>query len=334
MYGGYNNYGMGGGRGQGQGQEMYMIMCVCCVCLVCLGSLAVAYFTGALGKMGIGGSTTDPMPEDMDMATPDTAAGAGAGAGGGTGVVTTCSSAYASQSRGNNDPRPALKAESCVSAGPQTGRDCYYWQTKPDPLTNLARWERVPDPNNPEQDSYNKNCKATVSGPLRVKFNDASMAGYTDNKIDDLLKLFKPKDKAAATAVSMIPLVTSTARKYGVRNWGDSQSRTWVSAVSRSFQGRNISPHINNSGLAVQTVKAKLNLATLSAATYATILEAAVNSPSNQADWINSVATNSWAKNPRSAGGRALPVNEAGYIQYLRWATKGKVRNWTSAFKR
>lgn len=324
MYG-MNNYGGGyGGRGRGGGSEMIMIA-ACVLCCVCLCSCILGYFSNMFCGIstGLGKSCTpveSPAPEYEETMpvftdTPGPAPG------------TYCNPTYAGQSRAATDPRPPLKPEACVSAPAQTGRDCFYWQTQPDSLTGLAKWVRVVDPNNPKVNAYNKSCTPNVTGPDHIDFTSPAMAGYTDNNAASLLKLFKTTNTTASTTQEMIPLITTAAKRAGVPGWGTAQSTLWVSLVGPSFIGRNIAPHITNTGQAVETVKRKLNLRSVRAATFAAMLEASVNPPNNTPDWINSTATNSWSRAPNIPG-KKLPLNETGYVTYLQWASKRQIKNW------
>ena len=318
--------GMGRG-GQGGGMEMMMsvLCCVCCVSLVCIfAGYYFNLFCGVSKSLGKGcpadaPTNTEP-PYDPNVTTGPVNPYA----------ANMCNPTYQGESRAANDPRPPINATACVGQTTRiTGGDCFYWTTQSDPMTGLARWVRVPDEPG-KADSKNAACKPTVNCPVVLDFAATDMAGYRNNNAAPLLKKCTPVVVGGATKASMVPIITAAAKSAGVVTngvkWSNAQSSLWVNRMATALAGRNISAHINNTATAAKTVKTKLNQTYISNQTFAAMLEAAVISVNNQADWISSVAINTWAGQPTNAY-----LSEAGLVKYLVTVSKPRaLQSWSS----
>ena len=232
-----------------------------------------------------------------------------------------------------NDPRPALKAAACTATAKVTGRDCFYWQVKPDPLTGLSRWERLPD-----TDTADARDGACASPPVvcTPKIDFAKLSGYTDNNPNDLLRVCQVATTVAATNDVIVPALTkgaSDARANTKKDaWTDATSRKFLSngRIKGLLGGRDLQPIINNIVLAVNNVLlSKLNQRTIKRSTYAYMIEAALLDPTNHADWIYVTAAMGWKKDVGGTRPR-FAKTEDGFVRALAAYTRRGLTNWVA----
>lgn len=326
MYGGMGGgYGMGGMRG-----DNTMMMVMCCVCLVCIASLAIGYFTGAfcsvspaLGRcQGRGGGGGPDEEEEMDPGPLPSGPPSRPGAGGPTGGVDLCSESWGSTPRTGNDPRPPIRPEYCQSAARVVGRDCYYWKVEADPVTGRARWMRVADDAKGDMRT-GAECAAQVKCPLVI--DPASLPRYSELEPTELLKQCTAVAATATNQGDTLKFLTQAAAEVSANwtdtaAWTDSHSKVWYDGVMRYVGQKDLSVYISNSAKAATTVKNKFNMQSLRKSTFAYILEAAVRSPENRADWIIDIVN---VFNNRAL--TAAQANEAFFVAYLRGLVPGMV---------
>lgn len=326
MLGGYNNYGYGGR--QGGGQEMMLIV-LCCICCVCVVSILAGYwfnlFCGvstSLGKSCPPKETDPPLaPETGDpVPSPPTA------------LVDPCTAAFASERRTGSDPRPPLRAQSCMNsptaAAGVRGRDCHMWTVVADPVTQQARWMRVPEVEG-VRDKYDATCtRKEVDCPAYL--NPLELQAYTDINPRDLINKCRAVAPTATTKNDTIRQVTAAANRIGnfsgAKRWTDANSEIWYSQVARFIVQKNLTTYINNVEIAANAVKNKLKITTMSKAAIAAMLEANVKGgATNEPEWIINV-TNTWV------GTLLLKPQDrtvGAYIQFLEPNVRGrKFSDW------
>jgi hypothetical protein len=319
MYGG----GYGGGYGQGGGMEMMMIM-ICCLCCFSIISLAVGYFSnifcGISTSLGTNCTPKDTAPPDDGRDDqPITSAP----------NVETCNSARGGISRGGSDPRPPLRAEYCNNGQKVPGRDCHYWKVEADPVTQMARWVREPDPNNPNADMFDGTCRKQVQCPKKIDFTQQGLPGYNDNNPGPLIAKCSQVIPTATNESATIKYLTSVARKVNALNgglqWTDANSRQWYNRVVRLVAQRDLAPLADNTLKAATQVKRRLGQDRISKWVFATMMEAALRGDENQADWIFTVTmmwVNSVSSQPRQR-------SEEAYVRHLAAAIKpGTLQTW------
>lgn len=319
MYG-YNNFGMGGGYGRGGGGTEMMLLVVCCFCCVCVLSLVGGWwsnvFCGVSPAMGRACATPAPTEAPVAVTTgPPSVA------------LDTCNKTWAGASRAANDPRPPLNAAACTSTSKVTGRDCFYWQTQADPLTQLARWVRVPD-----SDTADARDGACTNPPVvcTPKIDFTKLSGYTDNNPSDLLRVCQAATNVAAVTTAMVPALTKGANDASANakgGWSDAHSRLFIGKVQNLLRGRDLQPFINNTVLAAQkVVLPKINKRQMSRATFATMLEASLINPTNQPDWIYTTAAQLWSKDYKR-----FPRTEEGWVAAIAtYIRPSRVQNWVA----
>lgn len=312
----YNGYGGGYGGQAGGGQEMMIVM-ICCVCCLCIACVAGGYFTNMFCGMGSGfGRSCTPTPAPLPPPDPDY-----------TGEPTEdttsaaanmCSPAYGFTARAKNDPRPQLRPEYCMGAGRQPGRDCYFWEVQSDPATGRARWIRKADPEDPKADmKYGGDCAAAVKCPSFI--DPASLDRYSELEPGQLLKQCTAISATAVNKDDAIRVLTREARAVnanwsGTGAWTDANSKLWYDRVTRFVGQKDLAAYFSNAGRAAKSVMAKMKVTSMRKSTFATVLEAAVRSPDNRADWIIDMTNAFLHRQPESPG----PRMEASYVGYLR----------------
>ena len=311
MYGGY-----GGGMPR---QDNSMMLIICCVCVVCVISLVVGYFMGAFcsvspamcpnGKGGGGGGE-----DEEEMPSGPVPSGA-PGLGGGGGPVDLCSESWGSTPRTANDPRPPIRPEYCQGTPRVVGRDCYFWKVDADPVTGRARWMRVADTNKGDAKTGSE-CQAQVTCPVVI--DPATLPRYSELEPTELLNQCTAVAASATNEADTIKFLTQSAQEVSANwkdtaAWTDTHSKIWYTNVTRYVGQKDLSVYISNSVKAAVTAKNQFGIQSLRKATFAYILEAAIRTPENRADWILDVINAFYQK--------ALPTsqaNEAGLINFLR----------------
>lgn len=316
MYNGYGGYGMGG-MGAGGGSEM-MIISLCCVCCVCIVLIFLGYWTNMFCKMGFGRScqaeTPTPTPVADSTATSDPSTYTSTS-------VNKCSEAWGKAVRGSKDPRPAIRPEYCQGESRAVGRDCYYWEVQADPVTGQGRWMRKVDPEDERLNiRYAGQCTPQVECPSFI--DPKQLEGYSEVKPEALLKQCAVVTPSMNTEETTIKELTRQAKSVSDRwedtkAWTDAHSRVWYTQMKRYIGQRDIKAYVANSARAATTLKKKMGRSTLKKSTFASMLEAAIRAPNNNADWIMDV-TNRFTNNVRAyvASGK-YSNTEAAYRAYL-----------------
>lgn len=313
---GYGNTGYGGNMSRGGGMEMYMIIICCCCCLCALlliggwwGNLFCGIST-SLGKSCTPKETDPPYnPSDDETSGPVKPA------------IETCNSVYGGVTRKGSDPRPPIRPDYCQGQT-ATGRDCYLWTVDADPVTQMARWVRAPDPSNPDKtDHYDGSCKSPpVKCPALIKASD--LPGYSDQNPNSLIAKCSAAQVTATNRDATLRLVSSAAKSVNAGSWTTLNSRQWYDRVVRLVGQRDLAPLLANVKVAAERVKKTLNRSVISKTVFATMMEAALRGKSNQSDWIVSV-TILWANRG--------PKSESGYIAHLNRAVGyNKLQNWST----
>lgn len=318
MYGGY------GGGGMGMRQDNSMMLIICCVCVACVVSLAIGYFMGAFCSFGLcpPGKKRDGGEYEEEMPAGPVPSGAPGGLGGGGGPVDLCSESWGSTPRTGNDPRPPIRPEYCQSAARVVGRDCYYWKVEADPVTGRARWMRVVDDTKGDMKTGSE-CVAQVKCPVVI--DPASLPRYSELEPTELLQQCTAVAATATNEADTIKFLTQAAQEVSANwkdtaAWTDTHSRLWYTNVTRYVGQKDLSAYIGNSVKAAITVKNQFGIQSLRKATFAYILEAAVRTPENRADWIIDVS-NAYYNTAMPAGA----ANEAGFVNYLKGLVKAMV---------
>ena len=322
MFGIGNMYGGGyGGYGQSGGMEMMMIV-LCCLCCFSIVSLAAGYFfnlfCGLSPSLGMKcedkSATSAPTTSDDDTDTT------------GAPAVDSCNPARGGISRGGADPRPPLRAEYCNNGQRVPGRDCHYWKVEADPVTQMARWVREPDPNNANADMFDGTCRKQVNCPPKLDFSQQGLPGYNDQNPGPLVAKCKVITPTANNENATVKYLTSIARKANALNgsqpWTDANSRQWYNRVIKLVAQRDLAPLADNTLKAITQVKKKLGQDRIRKATFAAMMEAALRGDENQADWIYTV-TMVWIG---SIGSRRS--NEDAYVRHVEAATRKRLQPW------
>ena len=324
MYGGggYGGYGGMGMMGGGQ-EQMYMI--VCCVCVLCIASIAIAYFAGAFCSFGLGTKCKSKESggdggdggefEPIEPVSPGPRGGGGGGGGVPGGPVDLCSESWGSTPRTGNDPRPPIRPEYCESAARVVGRDCYYWKVEADPVTGRARWMRVPDDAKGDMRTGGE-CSAQVTCANVI--DPATLPRYSELEPTELLKQCTAVASTATNEADTVAFLTKSAAEVSPtwtdsQAWTDTHSRQWYQLMIRFVGQKDLSVYISNAVKAATTLKNKLNVQSIRKSTFAHILEAAVRSPENRADWIIDVV-NIYNNQILTAA----QANEGFFLAYLR----------------
>jgi len=326
MYNGYGGYGgMSGGMG-GQETMMLVVCCICCVCLLCLFgawySNMLCSMSSSMGRSCVPATTT-PSPEplgDMDMSEAPS-----------TGTVSnTCSQAYANTFRGPKDPRPPIRPEACQGQTRTVGRDCFYWEVQNDPATNLARWMRRVDPEDQNMNiKYSGACQPIVRCPNFI--DPKTLERYSESDARALLNQCVAMTPAANNQTNTIKEVTKQAKTVGAswtgtQSWTDTHSKIWYNQMLRFIGQKDLKVYIANSAKATITLKRKLGVDTLRKGTFAYMLEAAVRSPDNRADWIVDVVNKFYNQTLRG-----MRKTENYFISYLRTLIRNPpLKSWDS----
>lgn len=287
MYGG--GYGGYGGMGMGGGQEQ-MIMIVCCICVVCIALVAVGFFTNMFCGVGFGKDckkNNDPPPVP-NTEPPVEGPGSGGFGPGGSGDVDLCSESWGSTPRTGNDPRPPIRPEYCQNAARVVGRDCYYWKVEADPVTGRARWMRVPDDAKGDMRTGGT-CSAQVTCANVI--DPTTLPRYSELEPTELLQQCTAVAPTATNEADTVAFLTKSAAEVSTtwtdsQAWTDTHSRLWYQLMIRFVGQKDLSVFISNAVKAATTLKNKLNVQSIRKSTFAHILEAAVRSPENRADWI------------------------------------------------
>lgn len=313
MYNGMGGYGYGSGGGM-QGQEM-MIFVLCCVCCVCLLSLLGGWysniFCGVSTSLGKSCPVNTPVPEVQDTSndTPGPATN--------NTVSNTCSEAYAKTFRGPKDPRPPIRPEACQGATRTIGRDCFYWEVQSDPTTGLARWMRKTDPEDANQQvKFSGACQPTVRCSNFI--DPKTLERYSESDSQALLNQCVAVTPAANNENNAIKELTKQAKAVGAtwigtQAWNDTHSRVWYNQMLRFIGQKDLKVYLANSAKAAQTLKRKLGVNSIRKGTFASILEAAVRSPDNRADWIIDVVNKYYNQTLQG-----MQRTEQYFVSYLR----------------
>lgn len=309
--------GYGGGGMMGGDGSYMMIMLVCCVCCVCVLSLVGGYwgnlFCGISKSLGRSCPADETQAPDPTLAPYDETQAPT--------VVTqpTCNSTYGFASRSKNDPRPMLRASSCVGTEGVPGRDCYMWVVDSDPVTGQARWVRLND-GEFDRKSSDPSCKTAVTCSTGGKIDFSKLTAYRDDAPGSLTKLCSATPDTANSRDATIRLVTQKAVAARINGWTSVNSGVWYAQVSKRLGQRDIAAIVNNVVRASEKVRGKLNRATLDKTTYAAMLEAALVTKYNEPDWIMTL-TLLWTRTSRSK-------READYVTSLNAAVRNKLTNW------
>lgn len=312
-YGGYGGYGAGGGN------EM-MIVILCCICCLSIACLAGGYFTNIFCKVSTSLGRSCPPPETPSPPpySPDPSETQKPGySGGGDGSVNACSEAWGKTARAKNDPRPPIRPEYCANETRTIGRDCYFWKVDSDPVTGQARWMRIPDPDDPKADLRTGGvCTPVVQCANLI--DPKTLDRYSELEPGQLLKQCTAVASTATNETDTIREITKEARNVttywtGTRAWNNTHSKIWYDRLLPFIGQRDMKVYIANSGRAAKALMNKLKSSTMRKSTFAYILEAAVRSPENRADWILDV-TNRFVNKTLLARDR----NEAAFIAHLR----------------
>lgn len=323
MYGGYGNFGYGGGYGGGGmmgGNETYIIV-LCCCCFLCLALIAAGYFTNVLCGMGFGANcpkketTPTPDPDDTVAPAPPTPA------------INTCNESYGTTPRTDaNDPRPPIRPEYCVNEPRTVGRDCYYWKVQKD-ATGRDRWIRVPDSSKADM-YFGGSCVPQVK--CKDVIDPASLPRYSELEPAELLNQCQGVSPTATNEADTVKILTQHAQEVGAAwtdtsAWTDTHSKVWYNNVLKYVGQKDLNAYITNAVKATRTLKNKFSTTTLKKSTFAYILEAAVRTPENRADWIVDIV-NSFVRRPLTPA----QMNEAYFVtthmrgilpNMIRWET-------------
>ena len=319
MYNGGFGYGGGYGGGQG-GMEMYMIIC-CCICCLCIACVVGGWYSNVFCKMNssLGRSCKEPEPapapeviEPPAPATDETASGA----------LTACSEAWNRAPRSNKDPRPAIQAQACQGQTRTLGRDCYFWKVEPDKLTGMARWMRIPDPDDPGKADMRTGASCQPSVRCKPMIDPATLEQYTDGNPAALLDQCAAIGPTATNEAAAIRELTARANRKikqwsGTSAWSNQNSDIWYRTMKRFIGQRDLSPYYDNTLKAVENFQKKIGTTNLRKATLAYALEAAVRAPTNNAQWIVDV-TNKFLNTIALSARRASTSYEGAYVSYLR----------------
>lgn len=319
MYGNYGYGGYGGGMGMMGGQET-MLIALCCVCCICLCVVVGLWASNAGCSAGFGRScpaktnpptVIQPQPSDDD----------------GRPSMDICTEEWGKQVRAPNDPRPPIRPEYCKTATRAIGRDCYYWEVQADPVTGMARWMRKTD-----DDKGDMRSGGTCTPEVQCKnvIDPATLGRYTDLEPEDLLKQCTAVAGTATNEADTIKMLTEQAKAVGgtwtgTLAWSAAHSKIWYDQVLPYIGQKDLNAYIANAVKATQTVKDRFASTTMLKSTFAYILEAAVRSPENRADWIIDIVNqyNNITLKPRD-------MNEKYFVSYLKrvMAPHGKMVNW------
>lgn len=314
MYNGYGGYGGGYGMGMmGGGSEMMYVVVCCCLCLCLAAAAAGYYWYTQKGKQGSGGGDggdgggdgDPPMPPPPGPVTPAPPAG-----------PSMCHESWGSTPRTDaNDPRPPIRPEYCMNEPRSVGRDCYYWKVQNDPVTGRARWMRVPD--SPKADSYyGGSCVPQVK--CSAVIDPSTLPRYSELEPAELLNQCKGVAPTATNEADTVKMLTQQAQEVGASwtdasAWTDTHSKVWYNSVLKYVGQKDLNAYISNAVKAARALKAKFTTTTLKKSTFAYILEAAVRTPENRADWIIDIV-NSFTRRALSNA----QATEAFFVIYMR----------------
>lgn len=316
-YGGYGNFGYGGYGGgmMGGGNEM-MIVVVCCCCCLCVALIAAGYFTNTLCGIGFGSNCPkkDETPEPVEVE--GTVAPAPP-------AINTCNESYGTTPRTDaNDPRPPIRPEYCMNEPRTVGRDCFYWKVQRD-ATGRDRWIRVPDSS--KADSYfGGSCVPQVK--CKDVIDPASLPRYSELEPAELLNQCTAVSPTATNEADTVKILTKHAQEVGAAwtdtsAWTDTHSKVWYNNVLKYVGQKDLNAYIMNAVSATRTLKNKYSSTTLKKSTFAYILEAAVRTPENRADWVIDIV-NSFVRRPLTPA----QMNEAYFVVYMRAILKEMIR--------